>query len=174
MPAFHCRVRNGSGWDHWAKDTGLQINLSLLCLPDPFFSSLSIRLPCSLLRFCDSLPSLFREENTDIHVARSMGGSTHSHFHYAFLLLLSLGYFLHLICSSQSEFSIARLKALLPLHLQPIYVVVSHVPIGKIHLGTDLALRCFQRLFLPHLATRPCSGQNNRFTSGASDPVLSY
>ena len=59
-------------------------------------------------------------------------------------------------CSSLSEFSIARLNALLRFHLRPIYVVVFYVPIGKTHLGRDLALRCFQRLFLPHLATRPC------------------
>lgn len=58
--------------------------------------------------------------------------------------------------SSLSEFSIARLNTLLRFHLRPINVVVFHVPMGKIHLGRDLALRCFQRLFLPHLATRPC------------------
>ena len=72
------------------------------------------------------------------------------------------------------DVSSARLNALLRLHLRPINVVVFHAPIGRIHLGRDLALRCFQRLFLPHLATRPCFRLNNRCTSGASDPVLSY
>ena len=55
------------------------------------------------------------------------------------------------------DVSSARLNTLLQLHLHPIYVVVFHAPIGRTHLGRDLALRCFQRLFLPHLATRPCS-----------------
>ena len=55
------------------------------------------------------------------------------------------------------DVSSARLNTLLQLHLRPIYVVVFHAPIGRTHLGRDLALRCFQRLFLPHLATRPCS-----------------
>ena len=52
--------------------------------------------------------------------------------------------------------SSARLNALLHFHLHPINVVVSHDPSGKIHLGRSLALRCFQRLSLPHLATLPC------------------
>ena len=56
-----------------------------------------------------------------------------------------------------SDVSSARLNTLLQLHLRPINVVVFHAPIGRTHLGRDLALRCFQRLFLPHLATRPCS-----------------
>ena len=75
---------------------------------------------------------------------------------------------------AQLDVSSAWLHTLLYLHLRPINVVVYHAPIGRIHLGRDLALRCFQRLFLPHLATRPCSRLNNRCTSGASDPVLSY
>ena len=52
--------------------------------------------------------------------------------------------------------SSARLNALLHFHLHPINVVVSHDPSGKIHLGNGLALRCFQRLSMPHLATLPC------------------
>ena len=55
------------------------------------------------------------------------------------------------------DVSSARLHALPHFHLRPINVVVFHAPMGKTHLGRDLALRCFQRLFLPHLATRPCS-----------------
>ena len=42
--------------------------------------------------------------------------------------------------------STGRLKTLLPLHLLPINVVVSHDPIRKSHLGDGFALRCFQRL----------------------------
>jgi hypothetical protein len=42
------------------------------------------------------------------------------------------------------------------------------------HLEVGFALRCFQRLSTPHVATRPCRGHDNRSASGASNPVLSY
>ena len=45
---------------------------------------------------------------------------------------------------------------------------------GKSHLGACFALRCFQRLSLPHVATRRYDWRHNRYTSGASTPVLSY
>src|ERR1700739_2861858 len=45
---------------------------------------------------------------------------------------------------------------------------------GKTHLETSFPLRCFQRLSLPHLATRRCHWRDNRYTRGASTPVLSY
>jgi hypothetical protein len=35
-------------------------------------------------------------------------------------------------------------------------------------------LRCFQRLSRPHIATRRCAWRHNRYTRGASIPVLSY
>jgi len=66
------------------------------------------------------------------------------------------------------------LRMLPHFHPQPINVVVFHDPSGKINLGNGLALRCFQRLSRPHLATLLCPWQNNRSTRGASDPVLSY
>jgi hypothetical protein len=37
----------------------------------------------------------------------------------------------------------------------PYRVVVFHGPVIT-NLGMSLALRCFQRLSLPHLATQPC------------------
>jgi len=46
--------------------------------------------------------------------------------------------------------------------------------VQKSHLGASFALRCFQRLSLPDLATRRCSWHHNRYTSGRSIPVLSY
>ena len=46
--------------------------------------------------------------------------------------------------------------------------------LGTSHLGVGFPLRCFQRLSRPYLATRLCSWQNNRHTSGTSTPVLSY
>ena len=45
---------------------------------------------------------------------------------------------------------------------------------GRSHLQASFPLRCFQRLSLPHLATRRCDWRHNRYTSGASTPVLSY
>lgn len=52
--------------------------------------------------------------------------------------------------------STGKLHMLPHFHFQPINVVVFHDPSGKTHLGRSLALRCFQRLSLPHIATRPC------------------
>ena len=45
---------------------------------------------------------------------------------------------------------------------------------GKTYLETSFPLRCFQRLSLPHIATRQCHWRDNRYTRGASTPVLSY
>jgi hypothetical protein len=75
--------------------------------------------------------------------------------------------------------STGRLKRLLPLHLRPIYVVVYNEPSGGIthgmpSLGAGFALRCFQRLSFPNIATQPCRWHDNWYTSGSSTPVLSY
>ena len=58
--------------------------------------------------------------------------------------------------------STAKLRALLPLHQQPIEVVIFHRPLKKPHLEVGFALRCFQRLSLPYLATRRCGWRHNR------------
>jgi hypothetical protein len=42
------------------------------------------------------------------------------------------------------------------------------------YLEAGFPLRCFQRLSLPHIATRRCHWRDNRYTRGASNPVLSY
>ena len=42
------------------------------------------------------------------------------------------------------------------------------------NLGAGFALRCFQRLSDPDLATRRCTWRHNRQTRGLSDTVLSY
>ena len=52
--------------------------------------------------------------------------------------------------------STGELNTLLHLHRQPINVVVFHDPSGRTHLGSGLALRCFQRLSIPHLAAQRC------------------
>ena len=45
---------------------------------------------------------------------------------------------------------------------------------GRSHLQASFPLRCFQRLSLPHIATLRCHWRDNRYTRGASTPVLSY
>ena len=52
--------------------------------------------------------------------------------------------------------STSQLNVLLRLHRKPINVVVCHDPSGKSHLGRGLALRCFQRLSFPNIATQRC------------------
>src|SRR5690606_41495786 len=76
--------------------------------------------------------------------------------------------------ASQRAISTTRLQTLLPLHLWPINVVISHGPLKKSHLVVGFALICFQRLSLPDVATRQCPWRDNRYTSGRSNSVLSY
>ena len=80
-----------------------------------------------------------------------------------------------------SAISTAQLKGSLPLHLPPIKRVVYPRPYppdesgdGRLHLGEGFALRCFQRLSRPDLATGRCRWHDNPHTSGLSTPVLSY
>ena len=52
--------------------------------------------------------------------------------------------------------STPELNTLLCLYPEPINVVVYHDPSGRSHLGIGLALRCFQRLSFPNIATQRC------------------
>jgi len=70
--------------------------------------------------------------------------------------------------------STSKLNALPRLHTWPINVVVYHGSRGKTGLEEGFPLRCFQRLSRPHIATRQCHWRDNRYTRGASIPVLSY
>ena len=78
--------------------------------------------------------------------------------------------------------STAQLNPLQDLHLRPINPVVYGGPyplrqVGKgrrSNLEVGFALRCFQRLSHPDLATRRCPWRDNRYTRGLSFPVLSY
>src|SRR3954471_22779316 len=47
-------------------------------------------------------------------------------------------------------------------------------PSGRPGFEGGFPLRCFQRLSSPHIATRRCRWRDNRYTRGASIPVLSY
>ena len=76
--------------------------------------------------------------------------------------------------------STGQLNTLLRLHIRPIKVVVFDQPSvvpknqGKSNLGGGLALRCFQRLSVPYIATQRCRWHDNWNTRGTSFPVLSY
>src|SRR5207247_10138183 len=75
--------------------------------------------------------------------------------------------------------SMGRLKPLRVLHLPPIDVVISDEPSGGLRhgiprLGVCFALRGFQRLSHPNIATRRCSWRNNRYTRGSFAPLLSH
>ena len=75
--------------------------------------------------------------------------------------------------------SSARLKALQPVHLRPINLVVSQGPSGTlrsriVHLGDGFPLRCIQRLSAHDIATGRCPWRDSPYTGGHFVPVLSY
>jgi hypothetical protein len=70
--------------------------------------------------------------------------------------------------------STGQLRGLLRFHLRPIDVVVFHGSWARPGFEEGFPLRCVQRLSRPHLATRRCGWRHNRYTRGASLPVLSY
>ena len=70
--------------------------------------------------------------------------------------------------------STGKLHALPHFYTRPINVMVYHGSQGKPRFEEGFTLRCFQRLSRPHIATRQCHYRDNRNTSGASIPVLSY
>jgi hypothetical protein len=67
-----------------------------------------------------------------------------------------------------------RLNALPRFHPRPINVVVYHGSQARPGFEGGFPLRCIQRLSRPHIATRRCRWRDNRYTRGASIPVLSY
>ena len=75
---------------------------------------------------------------------------------------------------SSRAISTARLSASQRLHLPPIDVVVSNVPLWRSYLEARFVLRCFQHLSFPDAATRRCGWRHNRSTGGPSSTVLSY
>ena len=155
---FHFRVRNGTGWGHQAMTTRLRF-LAFVLLQPPARVVISLLALGSVCCCCCLLFSLLCRrcfQQADIRVARGCFSflcvCSHSRSSSVLSKACHQGFDRGLL-----DVSSARLNTLLQLHLRPIYVVVFHAPIGRTHLGRDLALRCFQRLFLPHLATRPCS-----------------
>src|SRR4029079_6119873 len=51
---------------------------------------------------------------------------------------------------------------------------LTRFPGGEPHLQASFALRCFQRLSLPNIATQRCPWRDNWQHSCSSTPVLSY
>ena len=74
----------------------------------------------------------------------------------------------------RSNISTSQLNTLLCLHLWPINLVVFQESQRKPYLGMSLALRCFQRLSLPYIATQRCRCHDNCHTRSTSFQVLSY
>jgi hypothetical protein len=113
-------------------------------------------------RTADFLASTYRKKN----VIRD------SSYRFTNLMSFVLFEILHLSClpfrenaervnrkvKDQAErvISTPELNTLLCLHPEPINVVVYHDPSGRTHLGIGLALRCFQRLSFPNIATQHC------------------
>ena len=146
--AFHFRVRNGTGWFHHALVT-------------------RGRSCCAMaLRHRTSKPVLWGLRGEAAWLgppARSLASTWRYSLIWQCRAIAFCLHGLFLLTSdsknrNQAErmISTSRLHVLPRFHLKPINVVVFDDPSGKIHLGRSLALRCFQRLSLPHLATRPC------------------
>ena len=76
--------------------------------------------------------------------------------------------------SADRAISTGQLRGLHRFHLRPIDVVVFHGSQARPGFEGGFPLRCVQRLSRPHLATRRCGWRHNRYTRGASIPVLSY
>ena len=155
--AFHCPVRNGKEWDHPAVAVRHRLCPSGTRAP-------SERIPA--------------EEKTLLHTGCS-------HILYSFLLAFSS---LRRSClSKQHGYGIKPHGQLVPVSFTPhsastpgLSTSWSRTTLqggqasGKTHLQASFPLRCFQRLSLPHIATRQCDWRHNRYTRGASTPVLSY
>ena len=74
----------------------------------------------------------------------------------------------------RSSVSTGQLRQLPAVHSQPINLVVFQGTQTRPHLGKGFALRCFQRLSVPYLATLRCHERDNRNTRGTSLQILSY
>ena len=156
--AFHRPVRNGKGWDHSAMAVRQR-----LCFQ-------------SFLR-ASQANSLGRNEITWL---------AFPHSHTSFFLQAS---FQNLCChlTKQHGYRIKPHGQLVPVSFTPhsastpgLSTSWSRTTLqggqasGKTNLQASFPLRCFQRLSLPHIATRQCDWRHNRYTRGASTPVLSY
>jgi hypothetical protein len=145
--AFHCPVRDGKEWDHLA----MVIRHDLLPVQDqPIQRALRIRDSVICWRHARSVGNC-----ADACKRQNYRVKPHEQ-----LVLVSSTHY----CASTPSLSTSWSRTTLQGAQGP----------GKTHLETSFPLRCFQRLSLPHLATRQCHWRDNRYTRGASTPVLSY
>jgi hypothetical protein len=126
--AFHFRVRNGNGWCHCAMTTR---RLGGEARPEVWGWGVVLR---------GSLTTAYRTKNNS---------------YSSFVNMLGIDEMVSM--QDKRMISTPQLNALLRLHRRPIDVVVFHDPSGKVYLRRSLALRCFQRLSLPHIAAQRCS-----------------
>ena len=144
--AFHCPVRDGKEWDHLAMV--IRLNLS---------PGSSRELPSQFIEICESslMIACNRGQTRSLTWRQSYRVKPHGQ-----LVSVSLTHY----CASTPDLSTSWSRTTLQGAQGP----------GKTHLETSFPLRCFQRLSLPHIATRQCHWRDNRYTRGASTPVLSY
>ena len=127
-------------------------------------------------RAADSLTSTYRKKNAIRDSLHCYIGFSDSRFNVSTIHAISRASFCFeifpLLClplrksaerlnrkvKDQAErvISTPELNTLLCLYPEPINVVVYHDPSGRSHLGIGLALRCFQRLSFPNIATQRC------------------
>ena len=178
---FHFRVRDGNGWFHYAMVTRIH-NLIV--------QFLNIEIKIQTVTSEGRLESDGLEAFSYFFQRTVSGTSDPIHWHLytgrSFRKLLSRApcrtarvnftnlWKRRIVKQVRRIISTAKLNMLPWLHQQPINVVVFHDPSGKLYLGNSLALRCFQRLSVPSLATRLCRWRDNRSTRGSSNSVLSY
>ena len=142
---FNGRVRNGIGWNSPAMTTSPAKDASG-CRCHDGNGAKTLKLDLVTRCYCSEMPGLISRHGTRCKAFK--------HFNRAIRT--------------------SKLNALLHLHAWPIDVVVFHGSQAKPGFEVSFPLRCFQRLSIPHLATRQCSWRHNRSTRGASVPVLSY
>ena len=156
--AFHCPVRDGKEWDHLAMVIRLK-RVTHQARPGRSIRSVdfSVSIDCGCQRTpsCSSHNSFHNSDDPPLWSHQSYRVKPHGQ-----LVLVSLTHY----CASTPNLSTSWSTTTLQGAQGP----------GKTHLETSFPLRCFQRLSLPHLATRQCHWRDNRYTRGVSTPVLSY
>ena len=172
--AFHFRVRNGNGWCHCAIVTRVRNRTggSLLSqrrkreAESLETSTIQVNRPYLKIRFqknnqlsADSLISTYRSSKFRLRTADATRASFCFEIFWSplFAVRHQRGRVNRKV-KDQAErvISTPELNTLLCLHPEPINVVVYHDPSGRSHLGIGLALRCFQRLSFPNIATQHC------------------
>ena len=146
MEAFHCPVRDGKEWFHPAMASGLKTGQFGI-----IFSTVATLFTSSLF----DLSLRFQPTTHTGHKQHGYRIKPHEQ-------LVSVSSTPHSAYTPDLSTSWSRTT------------LEGGFTSGKPHLQASFPLRCFQRLSLPHLATRQCHWRDNRYTRGASTPVLSY